>query len=118
VAVSVDSSDAENLARALLRAGDELLDLEPVNARAGALVEAKASPPRRTGALSASLQSVAGPGDVVVGSPLRYATFVHWGAPRHNVRAQPFLLSAVEVSTDELAELYARHARDTIADNL
>lgn len=115
--VSIDSN-ADTLARALLRAGEELLRLEPVNARAGALVKASASPPRRTGALSGSLQSVAGPGDVVVGSSLQYATFVHWGAPRHHQRAQPFLLTAVDVSTEELAELYAQHIRDTITDNL
>lgn len=111
-------SNADELAAALLRVGDELLDLEPVNTKAGSIVQAAASPPRRTGALSASLLSVAGPTETVVGSNLRYATFVHWGAPAHHVRAQPFLLTALEVTNTELADLYKQHLSDTLADNL
>lgn len=115
---SIDSSDADSLARSLLRVGDELLALESVNAQAGAVVDATVSPPRRSGVLSASRQTVVQADGVVWSWTARYATFVHWGAPRHNVRAQPFGLTALEVSTDELAALYLQHMQDTIADNL
>jgi hypothetical protein len=117
MSVSIDS-DADDLARSLLRVGAELQHLETVNARAGAVVDATVAPPRRSGVLSASRRTVVQADGVVWAWTARYATFVHWGAPGHNVRAQPFGLTALEVSTDELAELYLQHARNTIADNL
>jgi hypothetical protein len=111
-------TDADRVAAGLSAVGVQLGDLEPVNTTAGAVVRAAAFPPQRTGGLSASLRSVVEPGGVTWGSDLSYATFVHWGAPGHHQRAQPFLLQALEVSTTELAELYRQHAVDAIADNL
>jgi hypothetical protein len=108
------TSDADTLARALVRAGADLADLEPTNQAAGAVVLAAATPPHRTGTLAASLTVAASPGGVVIGSPLRYATFVHWGAPRRHVRAQPFLLDAQRLTTDEVVDLYVQHAEDTV----
>jgi hypothetical protein len=52
---------------------------------------------------------------VVIGSPLRYATFVHWGAPRRHVKAQPFLLTALESSKAEVLDLYTAAASDALA---
>lgn len=112
------SSNADTLAAALSRVGVQLAELEPVNTAAGARVLGAAHPPQRTGALAASLRSAVGATEVTWTSPLSYATFVHWGAPRHHQRAQPFLLNALELSTAEVAELYARHVRDTIHDHL
>lgn len=113
---TADTTDAETLATRLLEARDRLGDLQQVNTQAGAVVEARALVPRRTGALAGSVEVVAGATDVVVGSNLRYATFVHWGAPRRNVRAQPFLLTALEVSTAELTDLYTQHAQTVVSD--
>ena len=109
------SSDAAQLARELLRAGDELADLADTNARAGELIRDRANVPRRSGALAASLRADASAGGVVVASALRYATFVHWGAPRRHIRARPFLLDSLNTSSDELVDLYADHASEVVA---
>lgn len=107
-------SDAAQLSRALMRAADELSDLGPVNERAGELVKA-ATAPRRSGQLAASVRADASAHGVVIGSPLRYATFVHWGAPRHHMAAQPWLLNQTEARQSDLIDLYAQHAAATVA---
>lgn len=108
------SSSADRLARQLLDAADQLTDLGDVNADAGAIVVASAEIPQRSGRLAASVHSAASPGDVVIGSPLRYATFVHWGAPRRGIRARPFLLASAELRQSDLIQLYADHARRVV----
>lgn len=106
-------SDAADLAKLLLRAGDELGQLEPVNEQAGALI-AGAPAPHRSGRLAASVRADASSSGVVVGSALRYATFVHWGAPRRHLVARPWLLDKVNTSQTELLELYADHAQAVV----
>lgn len=108
-------SDAAQLARTLLRAADELAELEPVNKRAGELIAAGPAP-RRSGQLAASVRADATANGVVVGSALRYATFVHWGAPRRHVIAQPWLLDQTKAREADLIELYRDHAADVVAD--
>jgi phage gpG-like protein len=109
-------SNAAELARDLAALGLELTDtVEAASKRAGALVLAGAHAPRRTGALAASLLPDATSDKVVIGSPLRYATFVHWGAPRRHVKAQPFLLTALESSKAEVLDLYTAAASDALA---
>lgn len=108
------SSDAADVARRLMRAADELLELEPVNQRAGELIAA-APAPRRSGLLAASVQTDAFGGGVEVHSGLRYATFVHWGAPRRHVIAQPWLLDQTKAREADLIELYREHAADVAA---
>lgn len=112
------TSDAEALARHLHAAAEDLGDLGPVNSEAGRIVEAAARAPRRTGALAGSLRSAGTPGGVTIGSALRYATFVHWGAPRRHMAARPFLVTAVQATTEDVADLYLSHARDALDHNL
>lgn len=106
--------DAHQLADDFRRAGVELADLDPANTEAGRVVIAAARPPRRSGALAASLRADAGPNGVTFASSARYWTFAHFGAPRHNVRAQPWYPQAIQVSTDDLVAIYAAHARTTL----
>lgn len=108
------SSNSEEVARRLLAMGDQLAQLEPVNARAGELVQA-ASAPRRTGLLGASVNADATANGVTVGSSLRYATYVHWGAPRRHVIAQPWLLNQTKARETDIIELYRDHAADAVA---
>lgn len=111
---SVDTSQVEDAARQLLAAGEALSDLEPVNRRAGELIQS-APAPRRSGLLASSVRADASVGGVVVGSALRYATFVHWGAPRRHVIAQPWLLNQTQTRQADLIDLYREHAQDALS---
>lgn len=111
--VSSDSN-AEAVAVAFRAAADHLGDLEDVNAEAGRVVLAAARPPRRSGELAAKMTARATGRDVVMASTARHFTFVHWGAPRIHVRAQPFVLAAVRLTRDQVADHYLNHMRDTV----
>lgn len=106
--------DAQRLAGEFRQAGVALADLDDANASAGRTVIAAARPPRRRGELAASLHAAVGPNGVAFASTARYWTFIHFGAPRHNVRAQPWYPEAIRVSTDDLVPIYAAHARTTL----
>lgn len=109
-------SNAADVATRLLKAADDLGALDSVNDAAGRIVEAAARPPVVTGALAASLSVTATDTTAQVVSGLRYATFVHWGAPRKHVRAQPFLLAALQVSREDILALYIDHAQRVVSD--
>jgi hypothetical protein len=113
-----DASDARTLADGLGRASEALGNLTAVNQAAGDLVVAGARPPRRSGRLDAGLYARATAQDVVVASRAPYWTWVHWGAPRINIRANPFLLAELRATTDNVTRLYHDHARDSLARNL
>lgn len=107
-------SNAQAVATALHQAADNLADLEDVNAEAGRVVLAAAHPPRRSGELASKLRAWATGRDVVMASTARHFTFVHWGAPRIHVRAQPFVLTALRATADEVADLYGTHIQTTL----
>lgn len=106
-----DTAQLDAFARQLSAAGVDLADLGPVNSEAGREVLSASRPPRRSGVLSASLQADVSRQGVAFGSTARYWTFVHWGAPRRNIRARPWFPEAVQLTRDELLAVYARHAR-------
>ncbi len=106
---------ADTLARDLYRAGAVLVDdLETTNAEAGRIVLARTNPPRRSGELAAGMFAEVTPTSTVLASHARHFTFVHWGAPRHHVKAQPFILAAVRATRAEVINLYTDHARHAV----
>lgn len=111
---SADSSAAARLADELRRVGIELAELEPVNAEAGRAVVHAARPPRRSGALAAGSRADVSRSGVAFASTVRYWTFVHWGAPRRHIRARPFFVEALAATRGQLADIYAKHARESI----
>lgn len=106
--------DADQVAERLHRAAAALGDLEPTNAAAGRLILARANPPRRTGVLAAGMFAKATEAGTTLASSAPYWTFVHWGAPRRHVRANPFLLAATQATTREVVALYTEHAREAL----
>lgn len=109
------SSNAATLAGSLSRAGEDLVGgLDEVNAEAGRVVLAATRPPRRTGALAAGLRSVVDSQGATLASTVPYWTFVHWGAPRRHVKAQPFILAALQASRSEVLDLYLTYARRVV----
>lgn len=110
-----DTSAARSLADSRGRAADDLQDLQATNRQAGDLVLADANPPVVRGDLAAGMYADATDRDVVVASRARHYTFVHWGAPRINVTAQPFILAALRSQRDRIVAVYVDHARDSLA---
>lgn len=111
---NADTDSLPRLADELRAAGVELQALDPSHAEAGRVVLAAARPPRRTGHLGSSLTAGPAANGVAFASSARYWTWVHYGAPRHNVRAQLFYPEALARSTDEVVAVYAEHAQSTL----
>lgn len=116
MSVQASTDDVRQLEAQLHAAADDLLELDPTHAEAGRVVIAATRPPRRTGQLAAgqTVRALPGGGRAFV-STVGYWTFVHFGAPRAGVRAQPWLAEALARSADEVAEVYAAHARAALA---
>lgn len=111
---SSETAQLRQLADQLRAAGVELGELDPATAEAGRVVIAATRPPRLTGQLANSLTAGLGAGGVVFASTARYWTWVHWGAPRRNIRARPFYPEALDRSTDDVLAVYADHARTAL----
>lgn len=112
---TIDADQLQAFARELSGIGVKLGDLDEPNAEAGRVVIAATRPPRASGFLDASTTAEVGPNGVTFASTARYWTFVHYGAPRRNIRARPFFTEALAASATELAAVYADHAAETIA---
>lgn len=108
------TSNAAQVAADMHAAANALLELEPVNKRAGAIITA-ARAPRRTGALGASVRADVTANGVTVAGHTAYWTFVHWGAPRIHVKAQPWLLNQLDAKQEQIIDLYRDHAADAVA---
>lgn len=109
--VTGDASDVARFAQQLAAAADELMDLTDAHGEAGRVILAHSDPPRRSGAMAAGqVVRVAEWGAQLV-STVRYWTFVHWGAPAAGVRARPWIVEAVDRTTDQVVEVYAAHAQ-------
>lgn len=112
-----DTDQLEAFARQLAAAGHRLADLDATNAEVGRAVVAAArpvAPHGATGQLSGSLTADASANGVVWASSARYWTFVHWGAPRRNMRARPFYLEVLDADQDAIVAVYRDHATETL----
>lgn len=107
-------TDAARVADALMRSATQLGELEPVNRQAGAIITA-APAPHRSGLLAASVRADVTAHGVTAAGHTRYWTFVHWGAPRRNIAARPWLLAPVAEPDPRIIELYANHMATTVA---
>lgn len=78
---------------------------------------AKGLAPKRTGRLAASGQRSGNPvqASVTFGGPqVPYANPIHWGWPAHNIKAQPFLTTAVDRSEPAWRLAYEARVKDMI----
>lgn len=109
-----DTDQLHQLADQLHDAAEQLAELDPAHTAAARLVLGNTRPPRDTGQLANSLTArVTGDG-ITFASTARYWTFVHWGAPRRQLRARPFYVEAITPSRDQLVAVYAAHVRDAL----
>lgn len=109
--VTGNADPVARFAHQLAAAADELADLTDAHGEAGRIVLAASDPPRRSGALAAGQTVRVAEWGAQLVSTVRYWTFVHFGAPRAGVRAQPWIAQAVDRTTDQVVEVYAAHAR-------
>lgn len=103
---------ARELRRQLKAAGDDLSDLKAANKEAAQIVELSsvALAPVTTGALMSSIRSsgTKTAGIVRAGrASLPYAGPIHWGWPKRNIKAQPFMLDAAHQSEPRWVEAYS-----------
>lgn len=103
---------AKTLRRTLKRAGVDVQDLKDAHRAAADIVRAAAAPntPRRSGTLAGTLkasgaQSIA---KVTAGSPRRvpYAGVIHWGWPRRNITARPWIADAARQTEPRWQQTY------------
>jgi hypothetical protein len=114
VSFEADTTQLRQLGDQLRAAGAQLDNLEGPNTQAARIVEAAAHPPRRSGTLAASSRAGVSAGGVTFASTARYWTFVHWGAPRRNIRARPWWTEALTRTTTEVLAVYAKHATSSL----
>ena len=102
-APTVQVVGAKELRKTMKAAGDDLGDLKDVHQAVGQLVVgvAQGLAPKRSGALAGSIRATRQAGGVAikVGSArIPYANPIHWGWPKRNIEAQPFLSDAATQS--------------------
>lgn len=107
-------SNAGEVAQAFAQAARELSSLEDPNAEAGAIIAA-APQPVVTSQLAASVRADVTANGVTVAGHVRHWSFVEWGAPRRNVRAQHPLGAQVRAREDDIIAVYADHAARVVA---
>lgn len=107
-------SDAGEVAQAFAAAARALSSLEEPNAQAGAIIAA-APQPVRTGQLAASVSADVTANGVTVAGHVRWWSFVEWGAPRRNVRAQHPLRTQIQAREGDIVAVYADHAARVVA---
>jgi hypothetical protein len=65
--------------------------------------------------LAASVRADVTANGATIAGHTRYWTFVHWGAPRIHVIAQPWLLDQTRAREADILSLYQEHAAHAVA---
>lgn len=108
------TSNAPAAAGSLHRAAAELGELEEANRRAGAVITA-APAPRVTGLLGESVRADVTANGVTVAGHTAYWTYVHWGAPRIHVVAQPWLADQTRTHEQQIIDVYTDHTAAAVS---
>jgi hypothetical protein len=101
----------KELRRTMKKAGEDLSDLKDVHQAVGALVAgvAQGLAPKRSGALAGSIRPTRAAAGVAIkagGAGIPYANPIHWGWPKRNIAANPFLSDAATQSEAQWVALY------------
>jgi hypothetical protein len=113
--VNVTVKGADRFQRTAGRAARDLRDLTGVHRRVADRVRAAADPPRRTGALAASLVASATATEATVSSSLVYAPVIEHGWAGHGIEPARFLTRALEQTRTGTLDLYAAEANRAVA---
>jgi hypothetical protein len=118
-AVTVEVTGAAQLRLALLRMNDDLSPLTAIHAKAAKPVYSRARTlvPVVSGRLKGSIELTAGPAGASIraGRGLEpYAGPIHFGWPRHNIEAQPFLYRALKDHRQDVIQTYKDEIRGLV----
>jgi hypothetical protein len=110
-AAQVQVRGSKELRKTLKAAGDDLSELKDVHEAVGALVArvAKSLAPVRSGQLAGSVRAarLAGGVSVRAGSArVPYSNPIHWGWPKRNIAANPFISNAALQTEPQWVALY------------
>lgn len=120
-AESIQLKGVRQLSRQLKKAGADLDDLKEENKKAADIVKDEATPhaPVRSGRLKKTLRSSGTRqyGVVRLGTKaVPYAGPIHFGWPKRNITAQPFVSQAAKDAEAEWAQIYQNAVDKIIAD--
>jgi hypothetical protein len=106
-----DVRGVTELRRAALAAASDAADTSQADAQAAAVVGpvARSTSPRATGQTAASLSWGATADGFGVEVGVDYAVPLHWGAPRNNQPARPWVADAVRRSEPDIVTVYETH---------
>lgn len=118
-AARIQVTGAIELRRALKRMGADLKDFTKINKEAAEIVakEGRGRAPRLTGRLAKSVRAGANQkaGYVMAGNrTVLWAGPIHFGWPRRNISAQPFLYDALDARKGEVIRKYEDRVGDLV----
>lgn len=101
----------KELRRTLKKAGEDLGDLKDVHQRVGNFVAeiARGLAPKRSGAMAGTIRAARTASGVTIkagGARVPYVNPIHWGWPKRNIEAQPFLSDAATSSETQWVAMY------------
>jgi hypothetical protein len=108
----IEVKGVRELRRSMRKAGEDLSQMNRANQAVSGFVAARAagSAPRRSGRLAGSLRGSGGRTAAIVragGAKVPYASPIHWGWPRRNIRAQPWISEAATSTESTWLGMYA-----------
>lgn len=114
------------LQRRLKKAGADLDELKAANLKAAQIVvpRAQSLAPKRTGKLVRTIRAgatrkagvIRGGNNRKTGVP--YAGVIHYGWPKHHIKAQPFMTTAAQQTENQWVKIYKFAVDKAIAQNL
>lgn len=116
----VQVEGASRLRRTLRRAGSDLSDFAAVHRAVSAVVIARADSTavRRSGRLASTTRSGNAKAQSVVrvgSARVPYAGPIHWGWPKRNIEARPWVVDAAHDTEPEWTELYLSRIEEVLA---
>ena len=108
---------ARRLRATMKRAGIDLQELKDAHREAADVVVGATRAPSRTGRLAGTVRPGATKTMAIVRAgyaSVPYAGPIHWGWPKRNIRAQPFLSDAAQSSEPTWVQAYEREVNEII----
>lgn len=115
---TVEIDGLRQLRRELRKAGDDMADLKAANAEAAGTVEGAVKVPYRDGDLEATLRSTGTKTAGIVRAGRKrvpYAGPIHYGWPKRNIKAQPFLTEAASRTEPQWVPIFMAHIEAILA---
>jgi len=107
--VSVEIDGVKAVVRQIRKIEDGAADMKSVHKKAASAVEVAVKAPVVSGRLAGDIRSTgtAGAGVIRAGrKSVPYAGPIHWGWAKRGIKANPFLVTAAELKTPKVVDIY------------